>query len=73
MKNVIEDMSISQDRRYEDTFEQSCIMLAKTNKSNLQHLAKLKLTTISHLINIAVEEYMKKYVEEQTNKKIIVI
>ena len=54
------------------TFIQTCIMMDKPMKYNLQRLAKLKHTSISHLINTVAEEYLKRYVEEET-KKVITI
>lgn len=46
------------------TFIQTCVMMDKPIKYNLQRFAKLKHTSISHLINTAAQEYLKRYVEE---------
>lgn len=44
---------------------QTCIIMDKPTKSSIQHLAALRHTTVSHLVNVAVEEYLKKCVESQ--------
>jgi len=43
-------------------------MMDKPIKYNLQRLAAKKHTSVSHLVNTAAEEYLKRYVEEETKK-----
>src|SRR5215469_10556122 len=51
-------MSTSTERN--ETFVPSCIVLDKSIKSNLQRVARLKHTSISHLVNLAAEEYLRR-------------
>ena len=47
------------------TFIQTCIMMDKPIKYNLQRLAAKKHTSVSHLVNTAAEDYLRRYVESQ--------
>lgn len=47
------------------TFIQTCIIMDKPVKHSLQRLAFLKHATVSHLVNLAAEEYLKRNVELQ--------
>jgi len=40
-------------------------MMDKPIKYNLQRLAAKKHTSVSHLVNTAAEEYLKRYIESQ--------
>lgn len=51
------------------TFIQTCVTMDKPIKYNLQRLAALKHTTLSHLVNLAAEEYLRKYVSEAKGKE----
>jgi hypothetical protein len=44
---------------------QTCVIMNKPVKHNLQRLATLKHTTVSYLINEAAEEYLRKYVKSR--------
>jgi hypothetical protein len=45
------------------TFIQTCVMMDKPVKYN--RFAKLKHTSVSHLINTAAEEYLKRCAEDE--------
>lgn len=58
----------------EPTYIPTLIRLDKPIKYNLAKLASLKHTSISHLVNTAAEDYLKRYVESESEmqKKITV-
>ena len=45
----------------------TCIKLDKPIKYNLARLAVLKHTSVSHLLNAAAEDYLRRYVESESD------
>jgi hypothetical protein len=45
-----------------ETFIQTCVMMDKPIKYNLQ---RLEHTSVSHLVNTAAEDYLRRYVESE--------
>jgi hypothetical protein len=59
-------------RKEDSTFVPSCIMLGLPVKTNLQRLAGLKHTTLSYLLNVAAEEYLRKYIDSQKEPALMI-
>lgn len=49
----------------EQTFIKTCAILEKPLVSNLKRLAAKRHTSVSFLLNVAAEEYLRRYIESQ--------